>query len=210
MKRLIDTVLVLLSAPVWVPVSLAVALAIRLTMGRPVIYVSERAGLGGRVFRFLKFRTMRERKVEGGRPKAEGDGERLTRLGRLLRATSLDELPQLLHVLSGKMALVGPRPLPAAYLPRYSAEQMRRHAVRPGITGWAQVNGRNELDWEEKFRLDVWYVDHRSLALDMRILFLTVLKTVRRSGISHTGFDTMYEFKGSSGSSGSKVQGGGK
>jgi len=194
-KRLIDTLIVLIAAPVWVPVAAIVALAIRVTMGAPVMFVSERAGLGGKAFRFLKFRTMREGKVKV-RGEGEGDGERLTKLGRFLRATSLDELPQLLHVLSGKMALVGPRPLPVAYLPRYSAEQMRRHEVRPGITGWAQVNGRNELDWEEKFRLDVWYVDHRSLWLDAKILFLTALKTVRGSGISHAGFDTMYEFKG--------------
>lgn len=198
MKRLLDTLVVLLAAPAWVPVALAVAFAIRMAMGRPVMFVSERAGLGGRVFRFLKFRTMRVKKVkgEGEGEGEESDAERLTRLGRILRATSLDELPQLLHVLSGKMALVGPRPLPAAYLPRYSPEQARRHEVRPGITGWAQVNGRNELDWDEKFRLDVWYVDHRSLLLDAKILFLTVAKTFRGSGISHAGFDTMYEFKG--------------
>jgi len=196
MKRIADTLIILIAAPVWVPVALAVALVIRLTMGRPVLYVSERAGLGGRVFRFLKFRTMREARDEKVGEGGESDAERLTRLGRILRATSLDELPQLLHVLSGKMALVGPRPLPAVYLPRYSAEQARRHEVRPGITGWAQVNGRNALDWEEKFRLDVWYVDHQSLALDAKILFLTVLRTVCRSGISHAGFDTMYEFKG--------------
>jgi len=186
MKRSLDTLIVLIAAPVWMPVAAIVALSIRMTMGAPVMFVSERAGLGGKAFRFLKFRTMRD--GEGS------DAERLTRFGRILRATSLDELPQLLHVLSGKMALVGPRPLPTAYLPRYSAEQMRRHEVRPGITGWAQVNGRNELDWEEKFRLDVWYVDHRSLWLDAKILFLTALKTVRGSGISHAGFDTMYEF----------------
>jgi len=206
-KRLIDTLIVLIAAPVWIPVAAVVALAIRVTMGAPVLFVSERAGLGGKAFRFLKFRTMRDPpsprlrrtglgiRVEG----PHSDGERLTRLGRILRAASLDELPQLLHVLSGKMALVGPRPLPVAYLPRYSAEQMRRHEVRPGITGWAQVNGRNELDWEEKFRLDVWYVDHRSLWLDAKILFLTALKTVCGSGISHAGFDTMYEFKGEEG-----------
>ena len=141
-----------------------------------------------RVFRLWKFRTMR------GGPGT--DAERLTRAGRFLRRTSLDELPQLFHVLSGKMALVGPRPLPARYLPRYTPEQARRHAVRPGITGWAQVNGRNALSWEEKFRLDVWYVDHRSLALDLRILWRTLLKTVRPSGIDHADGETMPEFTG--------------
>jgi len=187
MKRLLDTLLVLLTAPLWVPVALVVALAVAWTMGRPVLYVSDRAGLNGRVFRFLKFRSMRDG--------PEDDAVRLTRLGRALRATSLDELPQLLHVLTGKMALVGPRPLPAAYLPRYSVEQRRRHEVRPGITGWAQVNGRNELDWNEKFRLDVWYVDHRSLALDAKILLLTVARTLLCRGIGHGGCATMYEFK---------------
>lgn len=179
---------VILAAPLWVPLSALVALAILAIDGRPVLFRQERAGKGGRVFSMLKFRTMR-----GG----EGsDAERLTRLGRFLRATSLDELPQLLHVLSGKMALVGPRPLPSKYLPRYSPEQARRHEVRPGITGWAQVNGRNALSWEDKFRLDVWYVDNRTLLLDLKILFLTVFKTASRDGINHSGSDTMDEFLG--------------
>jgi len=188
MKRLADVVLVLVSSPLWLPAMLLTALAIRVAMGRPVLYVSERAGLGGVPFKFLKFRTMRDGTGD--------DAERLTPLGRRLRAASLDELPQLLHVLSGRMSLVGPRPLPVAYLPRYSSEQRRRHEVRPGITGWAQVNGRNGLDWDEKFRLDVWYVDHRNLLLDLRILFMTVIKTAKGSGINHVGYDTMYEFKG--------------
>ena len=179
---------VILAAPLWVPLSALVALAILAIDGRPVLFRQERAGKGGRVFSMLKFRTMR-----GG----EGsDAERLTRLGRFLRATSLDELPQLLHVLSGKMALVGPRPLPSKYLPRYSPEQARRHEVRPGITGWAQVNGRNALSWEDKFRLDVWYVDNRTLLLDLKILFLTVFKTASRDGINPPGSDTMDEFLG--------------
>ena len=127
------------------------------------------------------------------------DAERLTRLGRFLRATSLDELPQLLHILSGQMSLVGPRPLPVRYLPRYSAEQARRHEVRPGLTGWAQVNGRNALDWPTKLRMDVWYVDHRSLALDARIVLLTIGRLFRRTGINHAGCDTMYEFTGEQG-----------
>ena len=169
MKRVIESLAVIVAAPLWVPLAAIVALAIMLADGRPVLFRQERAGKGGRIFTMLKFRTMRA-----------GDGtdaERLTRIGRFLRATSLDELPQLLHVLSGKMSLVGPRPLPSRYLPRYSPEQARRHEVRPGITGWAQVNGRNALSWDEKFRLDVWYVDNRSFFLDLKILFLTVFKT---------------------------------
>ena len=175
-------------APFWAPLAALVALAILVIDGRPVLFRQERAGKGGRTFSMLKFRTMRDG--------SGTDAERLTRLGRFLRATSLDELPQLLHVLSGKMALVGPRPLPSRYLPRYSPEQARRHEVRPGITGWAQVNGRNALSWEEKFRLDVWYVDNRSLLLDLKILFLTVFKTASRDGINHPGADTMDEFIG--------------
>lgn len=191
MKRTLDVSLVLLTAPLWIPVGLLVALFILLTEGRPVLYISERAGRGGRAFRFLKFRTMRE---EDGT-----DAERLTRIGRFLRSTSLDELPQLLHVLSGKMSLVGPRPLPVRYLPRYSAEQARRHEVRPGITGWAQVNGRNAIAWDSKLGMDVWYVNHRTLGLDCRILLLTAGRIFKRDGINHPGCDTMCEFMGSQG-----------
>jgi len=187
-KRFLESLLVLAAAPLWIPLAAVVALAVRAADGSPVLFRQERAGKGGVPFTMLKFRTMRS--GEGS------DAARLTRLGRFLRATSLDELPQLLHVLSGKMALVGPRPLPTAYLPRYSPEQARRHEVRPGITGWAQVNGRNALSWEEKFRLDVWYVDHRSLLLDAKLLFLTVFKTASRDGINHPGSDTMDEFRG--------------
>ena len=188
MKRFIDTLIVVAFAPLWAPLAALVALAVRIADGSPVVFRQERAGLGGRPFSMMKFRTMR---TGGG-----SDAERMTRLGRILRATSLDELPQLLHVLSGKMALVGPRPLPTAYLPRYSPEQARRHEVRPGITGWAQVNGRNAISWDEKFRLDVWYVDNRSLLLDAKILFLTVWRTVRRDGINSSATETMEEFKG--------------
>ena len=180
----------LATSPLWAPVALAVAAAVALAMGRPVLYASERAGRGGAPFRFLKFRTMR------GGPGT--DAERTTRLGRFLRRTSLDELPQLLHVLSGKMALVGPRPLPTAYLPRYSPEQARRHEVRPGITGWAQVNGRNSIGWDEKLALDVWYVDHRSAALDLRILWRTASGVLRQTGINSSASETMPEFKGPS------------
>lgn len=188
MKRFIDTLIVVAFAPLWAPLAALVALAVRIADGSPVVFRQERAGLGGRPFSMMKFRTMKS--GEGS------DAERTTRLGRLLRSTSLDELPQLLHVLSGKMALVGPRPLPTAYLPRYSPEQARRHEVRPGITGWAQVNGRNAISWDEKFRLDVWYVDNRSLLLDAKILFLTVWRTVRREGINSSATETMEEFKG--------------
>ncbi len=188
MKRLCDICLVLFLAPFWLPVMGIVALMVWMKLGKPVFFTQERAGLGGRAFRILKFRTMRT---------GEGtDAERLTPFGRFLRASSLDELPELLLVLKGTMSLVGPRPLPTVYLPRYSPEQMRRHEVRPGITGWAQVNGRNLLSWEEKFAHDVWYVDHRSLALDFKILFLTVATVFRSTGISAKGEATMGEFKG--------------
>ena len=190
MKRFLDTVLVMATCPLWIPLAVATAVAVAISMGRPVIFAQDRAGLYGRPFRFLKFRTMRD----GDAP----DAERITRLGRILRATSLDELPQLLHVISGKMSLVGPRPLPVRYLPRYSPEQARRHEVRPGITGWAQVNGRNSLSWSDKFNLDVWYVDHRSLALDAKILLMTVAKVFRRDGINNSATETMSEFTSAS------------
>ncbi len=188
MKRLLDIFLVLVVAPFWLPLMGLVALAVRCKLGAPVFFTQERAGLNGKPFRMVKFRSMLT--GEGS------DAERLTPFGKMLRATSLDELPELLLVLKGTMSLVGPRPLPTCYLPRYSAEQMRRHEVRPGITGWAQVNGRNLLSWEEKFARDVWYVDHRSLALDFKILVLTVATVFRSTGISAQGEATMGEFKG--------------
>ena len=187
MKRLLDLLLTLLTAPLWLPLLALVALAVLCVLGRPVFFTQERAGRGGRPFRIVKFRSMRNGPGT--------DAERLTRFGRFLRASSLDELPELLLVVAGTMSLVGPRPLPTIYLPRYSPEQARRHEVPPGITGWAQVNGRNLLDWDEKFRLDVWYVDHRSLALDLRILFLTVATVLRHTGISAANEATMSEFK---------------
>ena len=187
MKRVLDLLLVLLAAPFWLPLLLLVALAVLCALGRPVFFTQERAGLGGRPFRIVKFRSMRNGPGT--------DAERLTRFGRFLRASSLDEIPELLLVLSGRMSLVGPRPLPTAYLPRYSPEQARRHEVPPGITGWAQVNGRNLLSWEDKFRHDVWYVDHRSLLLDLKILFLTTSAVFRHTGISAANEATMSEFK---------------
>ena len=191
MKRLLETVAVILAAPLWLPLLAIVALLVRLSEGAPVMFRQERAGLRGKPFVMLKFRTMR--------PGAGSDAERMTRLGRFLRSTSLDELPQLFHVLTGKMSLVGPRPLPTAYLPRYTPEQARRHEVRPGITGWAQVNGRNAISWEEKFRRDVWYVDNRTLMLDISILFKTLFKTARRDGINQSSEETMEEFTGAGG-----------
>lgn len=188
MKRLLDILLILLSAPLWLPVMGLVALAIWMKLGRPVLFAQDRAGLNGRPFTLRKFRSM----LEGDGP----DEERLTRFGRFLRSTSLDELPELWNVLKGDMSLVGPRPLPTRYLPRYTPEQNRRHEVRPGITGWAQVNGRNALDWETKFRYDVDYVDSRSPWLDLKILFMTAAQVVVGKDIVHDGEATMSEFTG--------------
>ena len=186
MKRFLDVVATIAAAPLWLPLAAAVAAAALVFQGRPVFFRQERAGLGGRPFAMLKFRTMR--------PGPGSDISRLTRFGAFLRRSSLDELPQLFHVISGRMSLVGPRPLPVRYLPRYSPVQARRHEVRPGLTGWAQLNGRNAISWEEKFALDVWYVDNRSLALDIRILLSTALAVFRRSGIDRSAGETMPEF----------------
>lgn len=186
MKRTLDLLLILLFLPVWLPVFAAVALAVRVKMGRGIFFRQERAGLNGRSFRIVKFRTMRD--GEGS------DEERLTRFGRFLRSSSLDEIPELWNVIKGEMSLVGPRPLPIRYLPRYSKEQNRRHEVLPGITGWAQVNGRNLLDWETKFRYDVEYVERRSVLFDLKILALTIAQVLFRRGIAHDGEATMSEF----------------
>jgi sugar transferase EpsL len=194
-KRAFDILLTLISAPVLLPLMTLVALAVRLKIGAPVFFKQERLGVDGTIFFIRKFRTMTEAKDAGGRLLT--DEERLTGFGRLLRATSLDELPEFLNVLRGDMSLVGPRPLHAYYRDRYTAEQFRRHEVLPGLTGWAQVNGRNALDWEQKFTLDVWYVDHLSWWLDVKILALTFLKIVRREGINQAGQATAEEFKGS-------------
>ncbi len=176
---------------------LAVALSIRLMMGSPVLFRQRRPGRGGVPFTLLKFRTMTR---EAGPDGAElPDAQRLTALGRMLRRLSLDELPQLVNVLRGDMSLVGPRPLLMEYLPRYSPEQARRHEVTPGITGWAQVNGRNAVDWEDRFRLDVWYVDHRSFLLDLRILGLTAAKVFSGRGVSRADHATMPKFTGGPG-----------
>jgi sugar transferase EpsL len=196
LKRAIDVVGAGIGLTAAAPVMAAVALAVANDLGRPVLFRQPRAGKDGALFTLWKFRTMRDAVDGEGRPRP--DGERLTALGRWLRAASLDELPQLLNVLRGEMSLVGPRPLLPRYLPRYSPEQARRHLVKPGITGWAQIHGRNALSWEEKFALDVWYVDHWSLWLDVQILWATVAKVVARSGISSVGEATMQEFWGTS------------
>ena len=179
------------------PLMVVVAVAVYCSLGTPIFYRQQRVGRGGQCFGLLKFRTMENLMDGGGR--LLSDEKRLTRLGRFLRSSSLDELPQLLNVIKGDMSLVGPRPLLVEYLERYTREQARRHEVRPGITGWAQVNGRNELTWEEKFRLDVWYVDHRSLMLDLGILWKTARLVAKREGISARGCVTMPPFLGSQG-----------
>jgi lipopolysaccharide/colanic/teichoic acid biosynthesis glycosyltransferase len=176
------------------PLMLAAAAAVRLTMGPPVLFRQTRPGLHGRPFELVKFRTMREAYGPDGRPLPDAD--RLTPVGRALRATSLDELPQLWNVLRGELSLVGPRPLLVRYLPRYTPTQARRHDVLPGITGWAQVHGRNAIDWEAKLALDVWYVDHWSPWLDLKILVLTLARVARREGIAQPGEATMPEFLG--------------
>lgn len=194
MKRAFDLAVALILLVVLAPLILAVALLVRTRIGSPVLFRQERPGLGGRPFDMFKFRTMSDaRSSDGG---LLPDAERLTGVGRLLRSWSLDELPELWNVVRGEMSLVGPRPLLMEYLPLYSAEQMRRHEVRPGLTGWAQVKGRNRLTWPEKFALDLWYVEHRSFLLDLRILALTVVKVFSRHGISQDGEATMKPFTG--------------
>ena len=194
MKRTLDLLLAVIILAILSPVLLALMAASRVLLGRPVFYRQARPGLEGRIFHIYKSTMTDARKPDGG---LLPDRERLTRFGQFLRSTSLDELPELWNILKGEMSWVGPRPLLMKYLPRYSPEQARRHEVKPGLTGWAQVNGRNAISWEERLRLDVWYVDNRSLALDARILLMTIWKTVRRDGIQQEGFATMPEFMGS-------------
>ncbi len=194
MKRVFDFVVAAVALVVLSPVLLVVALMIHRKLGSPVLFSQMRPGLNARPFRMVKFRTMRDAIDRDGNPLP--DAERMTPFGAKLRAMSIDELPELWNVLRGEMSLVGPRPLLMQYVPLYSREQARRHEVRPGVTGWAQVNGRNALGWDEKFRLDTWYVDNRSFALDLRILWLTVRKVVVREGISADGEATMAPFRG--------------
>lgn len=194
MKRLFDVVCSALGLLLLAPVLVIVAWLVRRQMGSPVLFTQLRPGQHGRAFRMFKFRTMRDATDAAGNPLPDAD--RLTRFGQLLRSTSLDELPGLWNVLKGDMSLVGPRPLLMEYLPLYNARQMRRHEVRPGITGWAQVNGRNSLSWADKLEMDAWYVEHRSFWLDLRILWLTCRKVLVREGISAEGQATMEKFKG--------------
>lgn len=197
MKRLLDVVVASIGLVLLSPLMAALALLVRARLGSPVLFAQERPGLRGRPFRIWKFRTMSDARDASG--ETLPDERRLTPLGRFLRGASLDELPELFNVLRGDMSLVGPRPLLMEYLPLYTTEQARRHEVRPGITGWAQVNGRNAISWEEKFALDVWYVDNRSLPLDLRIMALTAAKVLAREGISQEGRATMERFTGSGG-----------
>lgn len=194
MKRFIDvmassSLLLLMS-----PVLLVVAFLVHWCLGKPVLFRQQRPGLHGRPFMMIKFRTMTDKSDDES--KLLPDDQRLTRFGALLRATSMDELPELWNVLKGDMSLVGPRPLLMEYLPLYSEEQFRRHEVRPGITGWAQVNGRNSLSWEDKFNLDVWYVENQSVWLDLKILFLTARKVIEREGITASCHVTVGKFRG--------------
>lgn len=193
-KRMLDLCLLLISLPLWVPLAAIVALLVRFFIGRPVLFRQSRPGLRGRIFTLFKFRTMTEECDSGGR--VLPDAKRLTRFGQWLRSTSLDELPELFNVLRGEMSLVGPRPLLVQYLPLYSTHQMRRHELPPGLTGWAQLQGRNALTWEEKFEADLWYVDHASIGLDLLILCRSILVVIRREGISAAGEATMPPFSG--------------
>jgi sugar transferase EpsL len=193
-KRVFDLLLAIPGMLIISPLFLIIYLLVWLYIGSPIIFRQRRPGYRGKAFWIYKFRTMKEsRDINGD---LLPDEQRLTRLGKLLRATSLDELPELFNVLRGEMSLVGPRPLLMQYLERYSPEQRRRHAVLPGMTGWAQVNGRNAITWQEKFNLDIWYVDHWSIGLDLRILFLTLIKALRQEGINQPGQATAAEFLG--------------
>lgn len=193
-KRFLDVVLSLFVLVLLGPVLVLVAIAVRVVLGRPVLFRQTRPGLGGKPFVMRKFRTMSDSRDERGMPLP--DELRLGRLGRFLRAASLDELPELWNVFVGDMSLVGPRPLLMEYLPLYSDEQHRRHEVRPGITGWAQVNGRNAISWQEKFELDLWYVDHQSICLDFRILWMTIVRVLRSENISQSGHVSVERFRG--------------
>jgi sugar transferase EpsL len=194
-KRIIDFLFSVVVVIILSPLLLVLAGLVRIKLGSPVLYRQPRPGLNGRLFELVKLRSMTDDRGSDGELLA--DSERLTSFGQFVRSTSLDELPELWNVIKGEMSLVGPRPLLAEYLDLYSAEQSRRHDVRPGITGWAQINGRNALSWEEKFEFDVWYVDNRSLWLDFKILLKTVTKVFQRDGVSQEGHVTMEPFRGS-------------
>ena len=195
LKRLFDLLLVLVSAPLWLPLLLFLALLVSLKLGASILFRQKRPGLNGEIFEMIKFRTMTGARDASGA--LLPDSERLPLFGAWLRSTSLDEIPELLNVLKGDMSLVGPRPLLVQYLPRYNPRQRRRHEVRPGLTGWAQINGRNAISWQEKFEFDVWYVENRSLILDIKILYKTLTVLIKRTGISASDTVTMPEFLGS-------------
>lgn len=194
MKRILDIFGAIAGLVILSPVLAVLAIMIRCQMGAPVMFRQIRPGRHSKLFKMVKFRTMRNAIGTDGNPLP--DSERLTQLGQFLRSSSLDELPELWNVLKGDMSLVGPRPLLVEYLPLYSPEQARRNEVRPGVTGWAQINGRNEISWDEKFALDVWYVDNRTLWLDLKIIWLTIRKVLKREGISAAGEATMPKFTG--------------
>lgn len=194
LKRSFDLLASLLGLLALLPVLLVLAVLVRVRMGSPIFFRQQRPGLHGNPFYMIKFRTMRDALDKHGKPLP--DAQRMTKLGGFLRSTSLDELPELWNVLKGEMSVVGPRPLLMEYLPLYTQEQARRHEVRPGVTGWAQVNGRNAISWDEKFKLDVWYVDNQSGWLDLKILALTVSEVLRRKGIAQDGHATTEYFKG--------------
>jgi len=193
-KPLLDKVLAFTLIILFLPVMIVVAVLIYLWDGRPILFVQDRPGYKGKIFKIYKFRTMTNEKDENG--ELLPDGERLKGVGKIVRSLSLDELPQLFNVLKGDMSFVGPRPLLVEYLPLYNERQRKRHDVKPGITGWAQVNGRNAISWQEKFEYDVWYVENQSFLLDMKILWMTILKVFKREGVSQDGHATMEKFKG--------------
>jgi len=193
-KRFFDILLIILGLPLIFPLFILIALLVRLDLGSPIILKQFRPGLNGKLFLLIKFRTMTNSKDENGNLLT--DEERLTKFGKFLRSISLDELPELWNVLNGNMSLVGPRPLLADYLPLYTEQQARRHKVKPGITGWAQINGRNSISWEDKFDYDLWYVDNKSFWLDIKIILLTIVKVINRDGVSANGNSTMPKFTG--------------
>jgi lipopolysaccharide/colanic/teichoic acid biosynthesis glycosyltransferase len=195
LKRLFDVTAASAGLLVLSPVIAVIALVIRRSIGSPVLFRQVRPGLHGRPFTMVKFRTMRDATDENGNPLP--DDQRMTRVGSILRSTSLDELPELWNVVKGEMSLVGPRPLLMQYLDRYTPEQMRRHEARPGVTGWAQINGRNAIGWDARLAMDVWYVDNRTFLLDIKIIALTLLKVFKRDGVAADGHVTMPEFMGS-------------
>jgi len=194
-KRVVDFALALFILLIFLPILLVIIVLLAVVQNNKVVFIQDRPGKNGKTFKLIKFKTMNDQKDKNG--KLLPDNLRLTKVGKFIRSTSLDELPQLLNVLKGDMSLIGPRPLLVKYLPLYTKKQSRRHEVKPGITGWAQVNGRNAISWEQKFDYDVWYVDNLSLTLDVKIIYLTLIKVCKREGISGGGLATVEAFKGS-------------